>query len=71
VRRLGLLECIIAGVSPDLFDLEQGREQLADLLCHLGRTIDVPLEAGPLAAAIPSGELPGQPVEPAVVAGPG
>ena len=64
-RRLG---CLVAGVALDLLDLDQGREHLADLLGHLRQAVDVLLQARPLAAAIPLGELLGELIEPAVVA---
>ncbi len=63
----GLLpEGVVAGVALDLLDLDQGREHLADLVGHLGQAVRVLLDARPLAAAIPIGELLGQLVEPAV-----
>src|SRR5262249_36108288 len=60
-----------AGVPLDLLDLDQGRELLADLVGHLRQAVDVLLEAWPLAPAIPLGELRGQLVEAAIVAGTG
>ena len=53
----------------DPLDLDQGREQLADLVGQLGAAVDVLLQAGPLAAAEPRGELLGQLVEPPVIGG--
>jgi hypothetical protein len=52
-------------------DLDQRREHLADLVGHLRETIDVLLEARPLAPAIPLGELLGQLVKPGISAGTG
>ena len=43
-----------------LLDLHQRREQLADLVGHRRAAVDVFLQARPLAAAIPLGELLGQ-----------
>jgi hypothetical protein len=64
------LKYVIAGVTLEVFDLDQGREHLADLVFHLRQAVDVLLEAGPLAPAIPLGELLGQLVEPAIVPDP-
>jgi hypothetical protein len=54
-----------------LLDLDQGREHLADLGGHLRQALDVLLEARPLAAAIPLGELIGPLVEPGISPGTG
>jgi hypothetical protein len=62
---------LIASVVLDLFDLDQGREHLADLVGHFGKAVDVLFDAGPLTPAITLGELLGQLVEPAVVVGTG
>ena len=59
------------GVGLDLLDLDQGRERLADLVGHLRQAVDVLLQVRPLAPAIALGELPGQLVEAAIVAGTG
>src|SRR5262249_41733019 len=61
-------ERVVAGVSLDLFDFDQGREHLPDLLGHRRQAVDVLLDARPLAPAIPLDELLGQLVEPAEVA---
>ena len=59
------------GILLGLLDLDQGREHLADLVGHLRQAVDVLLQARPLAPAIPLGELLGQLVEAAIVAGAG
>ena len=41
-------------------DLDQGGEELADLVGQLGAAVDVLLQAGPLAAAVPLQERLGQ-----------
>jgi hypothetical protein len=59
---------VVAGVSLDLFDFDQGREHLADLVGHLRQAVDVLLEARPLAPAKALGKLLGELIEPVVVA---
>jgi hypothetical protein len=53
----------------DALDLDQRREQFADLVGQVGAAVDVLLQAGPLAAPEPRGELLGQLVEPPVIGG--
>ena len=60
---------VIADVPLDLFDLNQGREHLPDLVGHLGQAVNILLQARPLAQAIPLDELLGQLVEPPIFAG--
>jgi hypothetical protein len=64
-----LLARIIAGVLLDPFDLGQGRKSLADLLADSRQAVDILPHAEPLAPAISLGELLGQLVEPAIIAG--
>jgi hypothetical protein len=61
----GMLRLVLLGA----LDLDQGREELADLVGQLGAAVDVLLQAGPLPAPEPRGELLGQLVEPTVIRG--
>ena len=51
------------GPGAELFDRDQGREQLTDLIGKFGVLVGVLGERRPLALAVPLGKLVGQPVE--------
>jgi hypothetical protein len=65
--RVRLPERVIPGGSLDLFDLDQGREHLADFIGHFRQTVDIFFQSRALAPAIPLGKLLGQLVKTIIV----